>query len=73
LLYQRAQERYRTLEINDAGFRTDEMLEILADRSELTEFDGELYRKLVSRIIIYKNNTVEVVFLNGSSIKIGIQ
>ncbi|MDE7201542.1 MAG: recombinase family protein, partial [Lachnospiraceae bacterium] len=44
LLYQRAQERYRTLEINDAGFRTDEMQEILADRSELTEFDEELYR-----------------------------
>ena len=49
------------------------MQEILADRSELTEFDEELYRKLVNRIIIYKNNTAEVVFLNGSSIKIGIQ
>lgn len=73
LLYQRAQERYRTLEINDAGFRTNEMQEILADREELTEFDEELYRKLVTRIIIYKNNTAEIVFLNGSRIKTGIQ
>jgi len=73
LLYQRAQERYRTLEINDAGFRTDEMQEILADREELAEFDEELYRKLVTRIIIYKNNTAEIVFLNGSRIKTGIQ
>ena len=73
LLYQRAQERYRTLEINDAGFRTDEMQEILADREELTEFDEELYRRLVTRIVVYKNNTAEVVFLNRSSIKIEYQ
>lgn len=49
------------------------MQEILADREELTEFDEELYRKLVTRIIIYKNNTAEIVFLNGSRIKTGIQ
>ncbi len=73
LLYQRAQERYRTLEINDAGFRTDKMQKILADREELTEFDEELYRKLVTRIVVYKNNTAEVVFLNRSSIKIEYQ
>jgi len=31
-LYQRAQERYRTLEIKDTGFRTKEMQEIFDGR-----------------------------------------
>ena len=47
LIYERAQERYRTLQVRDAGFRTEEMLEILSGREELTEFDENLYRKLV--------------------------
>ena len=71
LIYERAQERYLTLEIRDASFRTEEMLEILSGREELTEFDRELYKKLVKKIVIYKDNTAETVFLNGSSIKTG--
>lgn len=73
LIYERAQERYRTLEINDASFRTGKMQEILSDREMLTEFDEGLYRKLVTRIVVYKNNTAEVVFLNGCNIKIEYQ
>ncbi len=73
LIYERAQERYRTLEINDVAFRTAKMHEILSGRNELIEFDERLYRKLVSRIVVYKNNTAEVVFLNGCSIKIEYQ
>lgn len=71
LIYERAQERYRTLEIRDADFRTEEMLELLSGREELTEFDGELYRKLVKKIVIYKDDTAEIMFLNGNSIKTG--
>lgn len=71
LIYERAQERYRTLEIKDADFRTEEMQEILDGRDELEEFDEELYRRLIKQIVVYKDNTVKVVFLNGSSIKTG--
>ena len=73
LIYERAQERYRTLKINDTDYRTRKMQEVLSDRNELTEFDEELYRKLVTRIVVYKNNTAKVVFLNGSSIKVEYQ
>lgn len=73
LIYERAQERYRTLEINDTDFRTEKMQKVLSDREMLTEFDEGLYRKLVTRIVVYKNNTAEVVFLNGCSIKIEYQ
>lgn len=70
-IYERAQERYRTLEVRDASFRTEEMLEILSGREELTGFDEELYKKLVKKIVVYKDDTVEVIFLNGSSIRTG--
>ncbi len=71
LIYERAQERYRTLQVRDASFRTEEMLEILSGREELKEFDEELYRKLVTKIVVYKDGTAEVIFLNGSRIKTG--
>lgn len=71
LIYERAQERYRTLQVRDASFRTEEMLAILSGREELTEFDEELYRKLVTKIVVYKDGTAEVIFLNGSRIKTG--
>ena len=64
LIYERAQERYRTLEINDTDFRTEKMQKVLSDREMQTEFDEGLYLKLVTRIVVYKNNTAEVVFLN---------
>lgn len=71
LLYEMAAQRYRTLEIRDTDFRTEEMQEILDGRDELEEFDEELYRRLIKQIVVYKDNTVKVVFLNGSSIKTG--
>lgn len=71
LIYERAQERYLTLEVRDASFRTEEMLEILSSREELVGFDEELYRKLITKIVVYKDDTAEVIFLNGSSIRTG--
>lgn len=53
------------------AFRTEEMLAILSGRGEQTEFDEELYRKLVTKIVVYKDGTAEVIFLNGSRIKTG--
>lgn len=70
LLYERAEVRYRTLEIRDAGFRTEEMQEILEGWEELKEFNEALYRKLIKQLVVHKDNTIKVVFLNGSSIKI---
>ncbi|MGN0154657.1 MAG: recombinase family protein [Lachnospiraceae bacterium] len=71
LLYERAAERYRTLEIRDTDYKIEEMREILADREELVEFDEELYRKLITQIVVYKDQTAEVIFINGSRIKTG--
>lgn len=71
LLYERASERYRTLKVRDGSQRTKEMRQALEGREPLEAFDEELYRRLVSRIIVYKDFTVKVVFHNHSSIRLG--
>lgn len=71
LLYERAAERYKTLQVNDTKQNTEEMLKILADRNKIESFDEELYRSLVRQIIVYKDSKVKVVFRNGSDIIIG--
>lgn len=69
-IYQRAAQRYSTLEIKDEKQQTAEMLEILESRIELESFDEVLYRKLIKQMIVYKDSTVKVVFCNGSSVTI---
>ncbi len=73
LLFERASKRYETLEIRDEDIRAAEMREALAGREEIKEFDEELYRKLIKQILVYKDDTVRVIFNNNSSMKIGYQ
>lgn len=44
--------------------------ENLAGREEIAEFDEELYRKLIKQIVVYKDDSVRVIFPNNNSIKI---
>lgn len=71
LLFRQASERYKTLKIRDEDIRSEEMREAIAEREAIKEFDEELYRKLIKRIVVYKDNTVKVIFHNNNSIKIG--
>lgn len=71
LLFQKATERYKTLEVNDEEIKSAEMREALAGREEIKEFDEELYRKLIKQIIVYKDDSAEVVFINNNRVKIG--
>ena len=71
LLFRQASERYKTLEVRDVDIRTEKMRQVLAGREKIGEFDEELYRKLIRQIVVYKDDTVEVVFHNNNRIKIG--
>lgn len=71
LLFRQASERYKTLEVRDEDIKTEEMREKLAGRDEIGEFDEELYRKLIKQIVVYKDDSVRVIFPNNNSIKIG--
>ena len=71
LLFKQASERYKTLEVRDEDIKAEEMREALAGKEEIREFDEELYRKLIKQIVVYKDDSVRVVFPNNNSIKIG--
>ena len=71
LLFRQASERYKTLEVRDEDIKAEEMRETLAGREEIAEFDEELYRKLIKQIVVYKDDSVRVIFPNNNSIKIG--
>lgn len=71
LLFRQASERYKTLEVRDEDIKAEEMRETLAGREEIGEFDEELYRKLVKQIVVYKDDSVRVIFPNNNSIRIG--
>lgn len=71
LLFKRASERYKTLEIRDEDIKTEEMKKVLAGREEIKEFDEALYKGLIKQILVYKNDTVRVIFQNNSNMKIG--
>lgn len=71
LLFRQASERYKTLEVRDEDIKAEEMKEALAGREEIEEFDEELYRRLIKQIVVYKDDSVRVIFSNNNSIKIG--
>lgn len=71
LLFRQASERYKTLEIRDEDIKAEEMREVLAGKEKIEEFDEELYRKLIKQILVYKDNTVRVIFKNNNSVMIG--
>ena len=71
LLFRQASERYKTLEVRDEDIKAEEMRETLAGREEIGEFDEELYRKLIKQIVVYKDDSVRVIFPNNNSIRIG--
>lgn len=70
LLFNRAAERYKTLKVNGINEYTKEMLECLEGIEPLEDFNEELYQKLIKRLTVYKDNTVEVGFINGCRLKI---
>ena len=71
LLFKQASERYKTLEVRDEDIMAEEMREPLAGKEEIGEFDEKLYRKLIKQIVVYKDDSIRVIFPNNNSIKIG--
>lgn len=59
------------LQIRDAGFRKEKMLEILSGRGSMTELDEELYWELMEKVVVYKDDIAKVIFQNGSSTRTG--
>lgn len=73
LLFERAEERYKTLQVRDEVWQTEKMNGSIEDHPELEEFDEMIYRKLIKKIVIYPNHTVKVFFHNKDSLKVSYE
>lgn len=65
LIFKRARAYYDISQIDDYDHMTEKIKEELRDREKLIEFDGELFKKIIDKIRIYKNGNMEVEFING--------
>lgn len=73
LLFERAEERYKTLQVRDEVWQTEKMDYEIAGLEELEVFDEVLYRKLIKKIVISPNHTVKVIFHNKDSLKVSYE
>lgn len=65
LIFKRAELAYKCSKIDNYEFNTQRIKECLEDVHELTDFDEELFKSILSKIIIYKDGKVETEFING--------
>lgn len=73
LLFERAEERYKTLQVRDEVWQTEKMNWAIEDRPEMEQFDELIYRKLIKKIVIYPNHTAKVIFHNKDSLKVSYE
>jgi hypothetical protein len=65
LIFKRAEMTYQTSKIDDYEPCTQRIKECLQDIQELTDFDEELFKAIVKKIIIHHDGKVETEFING--------
>lgn len=68
LIFKRAEITYKVSKIDDYEPCTQRIKDCLQDIHELTEFDEELFKAIVKKIIIYHDGKVETEFINGLKI-----
>lgn len=65
LIFQRAKTYYDISKIDDYDYNTGKIKEGLRDKEKLIEFDEDLFKRTIKKIIIYKDGKIEVKFING--------
>lgn len=65
LIFQRAKAYYDISKIDDYDYNTEKIKEGLRDKEKLIEFDEDLFKRIIKKIIIYKDGKIEVKFING--------
>lgn len=68
-IYECAEERYKSCNIDQTNHLSDTIIAEFKQRQAMKEFDRCLFVKTVSKINIDKNGNLEIIFLNGASLK----
>lgn len=68
LIFKRAELTYSTSQIDGYEVQTQKVKEMLVGQDLLTEFDEDLFKGIIDKIIIYQDGKVETQFINGLKI-----
>ena len=69
VIYECAEERYKSCNIDQTNHLSDTIIAEFKERQAMKEFDRFLFIKTVSKMNIDKIGNLEVIFLNGASLK----
>lgn len=72
LVFDRARAQYQAAVIDDMGFRTEKLKTALTKREPQKQFDPELFRQTIQKIIVGKDNILQIELLNGVSVEVKI-
>ena len=73
LIMKRAQLCYAGATIDDHVWNAEILKEALAGKSKLMIFDETLFSAIIKQMKVYKDNKINVEFINGSIIEITIE
>lgn len=73
LIMKRAQLYYAGATIDDHARNAEVLEEALAGKSKLMVFDETLFNTIVRQMTVYKDNKIDVEYINGSIIEIPIE
>ena len=73
LIYERAKEQYKVAAINDWDYQTEKLREALRNRKPSEAFDEKLFQAIVKEIIVYSDDRLEFILVNGFNIDIPIE
>lgn len=65
LIFQRARAYYDISKVDDYDYNTEKIKEGIRDREKLIEFDEDLFKRIIKKMIIYKDGKIEVILING--------
>lgn len=71
LIFKRAQALYKTARIDDADYNAGKMKQAFSGREPLTEFDEELFLKVVRQIIVHTDHRLVFEFISGLTMEAG--
>ena len=64
--------QYQEAAIDDSGFRTEKLKAALTGRVPQVQFDPELFRQTIQKIIVGKDNILQIELLNGVAVEVKI-
>ena len=68
-IFRLAEMKYDCCKYDDVPQKTEYLKSILSHQKRINDFDNEILKKCVKRIIAYHNSMIEIEFINGVKLR----